>query len=76
MYNNVCVDVLGRPVCEQLFQRQILQTPHAYNSQKVQWRRKIQVPMQFVQNGQLHPQQLIWAVGRAVVLYEVFHLWN
>ena len=32
--------------------------------------------MQFVRNSQLHPEQLIQGPARAIVLYEVFYVWN
>lgn len=54
----------------------ILQTPRTYYGQEVQRCPNIEVPVQFVQNSQLHPQQLIRGIARAIVLYEVFYAWN
>ncbi|KAK2082048.1 hypothetical protein P7K49_039618 [Saguinus oedipus] len=45
-------------------------------SQEVQLCSDIEVPVQCVQNSQLHAQQLICGIVRAIELYKVVYLWN
>lgn len=43
-------------------------TSGTHCGQEVQWRRNTEVPVQFVQDSQLRPQQLIRGTARALVL--------
>lgn len=56
--------------------RKTLQMPRAYYIQEVQRCPSVKVPVQFVQNNQLHPQQLLPAIAGAILIYEVVYMWN